>query len=146
MVITRLEKDGASYCPAKADGEKIVLGVDGNSLIVNAKDHWGAEQGIVDVYTHGQSEPLTLDGDDTASGIYNVATIVIPPQKTELIEAGTETDAQTGEEKTVVKMETEPLDMAAVQVTLWPLPFEIAAPAEKQEETATETAETKEEA
>ena len=134
MVITKLDKDSASYCPAKADGEKIVLGVDGNSMIVNTRDHWGAEQGIVDVYTHGQSEPLTLDGDDKAGGIYNVATIVIQAQKTELIEAGTEKDAQTGEEKTVVKTEIQPLDMEAVQVTLWPLPFDVVAPETKETE------------
>lgn len=142
MVITRLEKEDGIYCPAAESGTAITLGTKSNSLTVDAAEHYGMEQGIVDVFTHGPGEPLTLDGSDTAGGIYNVATIVIPAQKVELIEADTEIDEQTGEEKMVVKAEAQPLDMAAVQITLWPLPFDITAPAKTTTETtATEAAE-----
>ena len=61
-----------------------------------------------------------------------------------LAEPQKQVNEQTGKEETVIKIETLPLDMDAVQVTLWPLPFAIAAP-EKQETTADKTAETVEE-
>ena len=144
MVIDKLEKEDATYAPVKAAGANITLGVDGNSIVIDATEHWSAEQSIVDVYTRGAGQPLTLDAADGDSGIYNVATIVIPPKKSEIVEAGTQVNEQTGKEETVIKIETLPLDMDAVQVTLWPLPFAIAAP-ERQENTADKTAETVEE-
>ncbi len=144
MVIDKLDKMGAVYAPVKVADTSITLGVDGNSLTVDAAEHWGAEQSIVDVYTRGAGQPLTLDAADGDSGIYNVATIVIPPQKSGVVEAGTQVSEQTGKEEVAVKIETLPLDMEAVHVTLWPLPFEITAPM-NQEDTANETAEMKEE-
>lgn len=128
MVIDNLLKDGVYYTPAKAEGTSIMLGVDGNSIAVDATEHWGPEQSVVDVYTRGAGQPLTLDTTNSDSGIYTVATIVIPPKKSEIVEAGTQVNEQTGKEETVVKIETLPLDMDAVQVTLWPLPFSITAP------------------
>ena len=132
MVIDDLLKDGVYYTPAKAEGTSIMLGVDGNNITVDAAKHWGPEQNVVDVYTRGAGKPLTLDTADSDSGIYTVATIVIPPQKSKMVEAGTQVNEQTGKEETVVKIETLPLDMDAVRVVRWPLPFEIAAPEEKQ--------------
>ena len=132
MVIDYLLKDGVYYTPAKAEGTSIMLGVDGNSITVDAAKHWGPEQSVVDVYTRGASQPLTLDTAGSDSGIYTVATIVIPPQKNRMVEAGTQVNEQTGKEETVVKVETLPLDMDAVRVVRWPLPFEIMAPEEKQ--------------
>lgn len=139
MVIDKLDKMGAVYTPVKVVNTSITLGVDGNSLTVDATEHWSAEQSIVDVYTRGAGQPLTLDVADGDGGIYNVATIVIPPKKSEVIEAGTQVSEQTGKEEAAVKIETLPLDMEAVQVTLWPLPFEITAPT-SQKDTADETA------
>lgn len=139
MVIDRLNKMGAVYTPVKVADTSITIGVDGNSITVDATEHWGAEQSIVDVYTCGAGQPLTLDAADGDSGIYNVATIVIPPKKHKAVEAGAQVSEQTGKEETAVKIETLPLDMEAVQVTLWPLPFEITAPT-GQEDTADETA------
>lgn len=139
MVIDKLNKMGAVYTPVKVVDTSITIGVDGNSLTVDATEHWGAEQSIVDVYTCGAGQPLTLDAADGDSGIYNVATIVIPPKKHKAVEAGAQVSEQTGKEETAVKIETLPLDMEAVQVTLWPLPFEITAPT-SQEDTADETA------
>lgn len=130
MVIDNLLKDGVYYTPAKAEGTSIMLGVDGNSITVDAAEYWGAEQSVVDVYTRGAGQPLTLD--TAGSGIYTVATIVIPAQKSRMVEAGTQVNEQTGKEETVVKVETLPLDMDAVRVVRWPLPFEITAPEEKQ--------------
>lgn len=144
MVIEKLEKGDAAYAPVSVAGTNITLGVDGNNLVIDATEHWDAEQSVVDVYTRGAGQPLTLDAADGDSGIYNVATIVIPPKKSEIVEAGTQVNEQTGKEETVIKIETLPLDMDAVQVTLWPLPFAIVAP-EKQETTADKTAETVEE-
>lgn len=132
MVIDNLLKDGVYYTPAKADGTSIMLGVDGNSITVDAAEHWGPEQSVIDVYTRGAGQPLTLDAADGDSGVYNVATIVIPPKKSKMVEAGTQVNEQTGKEETVVKVETLPLDMDAVRVVRWPLPFEITAPEEKQ--------------
>lgn len=128
MVIDKLEKEDAAYAPVKVAGTSITLGVDGNNLVIDATEHWDAEQSVVDVYTHGAGQPLTLDAADGDSGIYNVATIVIPPKKSEIVEASTQVNEQTGKEETVIKIETLPLDMDAVQVTLWPLPFSITAP------------------
>lgn len=139
MVIDKLNKMGAVYTPVKVVDTNITLGVDGNSLTVDATEYWGAEQSIVDVYTCGAGQPITLDAADGDSGIYNVATIVIPSKKHEVVEAGTQVSEQTGKEEAAVKIETLPLDMEAVQVTLWPLPFEITAPT-SQEDTADETA------
>ena len=144
MVIDKLEKEGAAYAPVKVSGTSITLGVEGNSIVIDATDHWSAEQSVVDVYTRGAGQPLTLDAADGDSGIYTVATIVIPPKKSKMVEAGTQVNEQTGKEETVIKIETLPLDMDAVQVTLWPLPFAIVAP-EKQDNTADKTAETAEE-
>ena len=144
MVIDRLEKEGAAYAPVSAADTNITLGVDGNNLIIDATEHWSTEQSVVNVYTRGAGQPLTLDAVDGDSGIYNVATIVIPPKKSEIVEAGTQVNEQTGKEETVIKIETLPLDMDAVQVTLWPLPFSITAP-EKQDNTADKAAETAEE-
>lgn len=144
MVIDKLEKEAATYAPVKASGTSITLGVDGNNIVIDATEHWNTEQSVVDVYTRGAGQPLTLDAADGDSGIYNVATIVIPPKKSEIVEAGTQLNEQTGKDETVIKIETLPLDMDAVQVTLWPLPFAIVAP-EKQETTADKTAETVEE-
>lgn len=132
MVIDNLLKDGVYYTPAKAEGTSITLGVDGNSIVVDAAEYWGPEQSVVDVYTRGAGQPLTLDTAGSDSGIYTVATIVIPPQKSRMVEAGTQLNEQTGKEETVVKVETLPLDMDAVRVVRWPLPFEITAPEEKQ--------------
>jgi hypothetical protein len=132
MVIDKLEKEDATYAPVKAAGTSITLGVDGNNLVIDATEHWNAEQSVVDVYTRGAGQPLTLDAADSDSGIYTVATIVIPAQKSRMVEAGTQVNEQTGKEETVVKMETLPLDMDAVRVVRWPLPFEITAPEEKQ--------------
>lgn len=131
MVIDKLEKEDAAYAPVKVAGTSITLGVDGNNLVIDATEHWDAEQSVVDVYTHGAGQPLTLDAADGDSGIYNVATIVIPPKKSEIVEAGTQVNEQTGKEETVIKIETLPLDVDAVRVTLWPLPFEVHA--EKKE-------------
>lgn len=128
MVIEKLEKGDAAYAPVKVAGTSITLGVDGNNLVIDATEHWDAEQSVVDVYTRGAGQPLTLDAADGDSGIYNVATIVIPPKKSKMVEAGTQVNEQTGKEETVIKIETLPLDMDAVQVTLWPLPFSITAP------------------
>ena len=128
MVIEKLEKGDAAYAPVKVAGTSITLGVDGNKLVIDATEHWDAEQSVVDVYTRGAGQPLTLDAADGDSGIYNVATIVIPPKKSKMVEAGTQVNEQTGKEETVIKIETLPLDMDAVQVTLWPLPFSITAP------------------
>lgn len=128
MVIDKLAKEGACYAPVKTAGTSIALGVDGNSLMVDTTELWSAEQSVVDVYTRGAGQPLTLDAADGDSGIYNVATIVIPPKKSKMVEAGTQVNEQTGKEETVIKIETLPLDMDAVQVTLWPLPFSITAP------------------
>nr|WP_304099880.1 hypothetical protein [Mitsuokella multacida] len=144
MVIDKLEKEDATYAPVKAAGTNITFGVEGNSIIIDATEHWSAEQSVVNVYTRGAGQPLTLDAADGDSGIYNVATIVIPPKKSELVEAGTQVNEQTGKEETVIKIETLPLDMDAVQVTLWPLPFSITAP-EQQDSTVGKTAETVEE-
>lgn len=144
MVIDKLEKEDATYAPVKASGTSITLGVEGNSIVIDTTERWNTEQSVVDVYTRGAGQPLTLDAADGDSGIYNVATIVIPPKKSEVVEAGTQVNEQTGKEETVIKIETLPLDMDAVQVTLWPLPFAIAAP-EKQETKADKTAETVEE-
>ena len=144
MVIDKLAKEGACYAPVKIAGTSIALGVDGNSLTVDATEYWSAEQSVVGVYTRGAGQPLTLDAADGDSGIYNVATVFIPLKKSKMVEAGTQVNEQTGKEETVVKIEALPLDMDAVQVTLWPLPFAIAAP-EKQETTADKTAETVEE-
>lgn len=131
MVIDKLEKEDAAYAPVKVAGTSITLGVDGNNLVIDATEHWDAEQSVVDVYTHGAGQPLTLDAADGDNGIYNVATIVIPPKKSEIVEAGTQVNEQTGKEETVIKIETLPLDVDAVRVTLWPLPFEVHA--EKKE-------------
>lgn len=139
MVIDKLAKEDACYVPVKAAGTSITFGVDGNSLTVDATEHWSAEQSIVDVYTRGAGQPLTLDAADGDSGIYNVATIVIPPQKSTVVEAVATVSGQTKKEEAVAKIETLPLDMEAVQVTLWPLPFEITAPT-SQEDAADETA------
>lgn len=139
MVIDKLEKEDATYAPVSAAGTNITFGVDGNSIIIDATEHWNMEQSVVDVYTRGAGQPLTLDAADGDSGIYNVATIVIPPKKSEVVEAGTQVNEQTGKEETVIRIETLPLDMDAVQVTLWPLPFSITAP-EKQDNTAEEEA------
>ena len=128
MVIEKLEKGDAAYAPVKVAGTSITLGVDGNKLVIDATEHWDAEQSVVDVYTRGAGQPLTLDAADGDSGIYNVATIVIPPKKSKMVEAGTQVNEQTGKEETVIKIETLPLDMDGVQVTLWPLPFSITAP------------------
>ena len=128
MVIEKLEKGDAAYAPVKVAGTSITLGVDGNNLVIDATEHWDAEQSVADVYTRGAGQPLTLDAADGDSGIYNVATIVIPPKKSKMVEAGTQVNEQTGKEETVIKIETLPLDMDAVQVTLWPLPFSITAP------------------
>lgn len=144
MVIDKLEKGDAAYAPVKVDGTSIALGVDSNNLVIDATEHWDAEQSVVDVYTRGAGQPLTLDAADGGSGIYNVATIVIPPKRSEIVEAGTQVNEQTGKEETVVKIETLPLDMDAVRVTLWPLPFSITAP-EKQDNTADKKAEVAEE-
>lgn len=144
MVIDKLEKEDAAYAPVKVAGTSITLGVDGNNLVIDATEHWDTEQSVVDVYTRGAGQPLTLDAADGDSGIYNVVTIVIPPKKSEIVEAGTQVNEQTGKEETVVKIETLPLDMDAVQVTLWPLPFPITAP-EKQDNTADKKAEVAEE-
>ena len=132
MVIEKLEKGDAAYAPVKVAGTSITLGVDGNNLVIDATEHWDAEQSVVDVYTRGAGQPLTLDAADGDSGIYNVATIVIPPKKSKMVEAGTQVNEQTGKEETVIKIETLPLDMDAVRVVRWPLPFEITAPEEKQ--------------
>lgn len=139
MVIDKLAKEDACYVPVKAAGTSITFGVDGNSLTVDATEHWSAEQSIVDVYTRGAGQPLTLDAADGDSGIYNVATIVIPPQKSTVVEAVATVSGQTKKEEAVAKIETLPLDMEAVQVTLWPLSFEITAPT-SQEDAADETA------
>lgn len=139
MVIDKLDKIGAVYTPIKVAGTSITFGVDGNSLTVDATEHRSTEQSIVDVYTRGAGQPLTLDAADSDSGIYNVATIVIPPQKSTAVEAGTQVSGQAGKEEAAVKIETLPLDMEAVQVALWPLPFEITAPT-SQEDTADKTA------
>lgn len=144
MVIDKLEKEDATYAPVKAAGTNITFGVEGNSIVIDATEHWSAEQSVVDVYTRGAGQPLTLDAADGDSGIYNIATIVIPPKKSEVVEAGTQVNEQTGKEETAIKIETLPLDMDAVHVTLWPLPFAIVAP-EKQETTADKTAEAVEE-
>lgn len=144
MVIDKLEKEDATYSPVSVAGTNITLGVDGNNIVIDATEHWSAEQSVVNVYTRGAGQPLTLDAADGDSGIYNVATIVIPPKKSKIVEAGAQVNEQTGKEETVIKIETLPLDMDAVQVTLWPLPFAIVAP-EKQETTADKTAETVEE-
>lgn len=144
MVIDKLEKEDATYAPVSVAGTNITLGVDGNSIVIDTTEHWNTEQSVVDVYTRGAGQPLTLDAADGDSGIYNVATIVIPPKKSEIVEVGTQVNEQTGKGETVIKIETLPLDMDAVQVTLWPLPFAIVAP-EKQETTADKTAETAEE-
>ena len=144
MVIDKLEKEDATYVPVKAAGTNITFGVEGNSIVIDTTEHWNTEQSVVDVYTRGAGQPLTLDAADGDSGIYNVATIVIPPKKSEIVEAGTQVNEQTGKEETVIKIETLPLDIDAVQVTLWPLPFAIVAP-EKQDNTAVLSAETAEE-
>lgn len=144
MVIDKLEKEGACYAPVKTAGTSIALGVEGNSIVIDATEHWSAEQSVVDVYTRGAGQPLTLDAADGDIGIYNVATIVIPAQKTEIVENGTKTNEQTGKEETNYEVKVLPLDMEAVQVTLWPLPFEVAAP-EKETTEEAESADTKEE-
>lgn len=144
MVIDKLEKGGATYAPVKAAGTSITLCGDGNNLVIDATEYWSEEQSVVDVYTRGAGQPLTLDAVDDDGGIYNVATIIIPPKKSEIVEAGTQVNEQTGKEEKVIKIKTLPLDMDAVQVTLWPLPFPIAA-TEKQDSTADKTTETVEE-
>ena len=132
MVIDKLEKEDATYSPVSVAGTNITLGVDGNNIVIDATEHWSAEQSVVNVYTRGAGQPLTLDAAGSDSGIYTVATIVIPAQKSRMVEAGTQVNEQTGKEETVVKVETLPLDMDAVRVVRWPLPFEITAPEEKQ--------------
>jgi len=144
MVIDKLEKEDATYSPVSVAGTNITLGVDGNNIVIDATEHWSAEQSVVNVYTRGAGQPLTLDAADGDSGIYNVATIVIPAQKTETVENGTKTNEQTGKEETNYEVKVLPLDMEAVQVTLWPLPFEVAAP-EKETTEEAESADTKEE-
>lgn len=139
MVIDKLDKMGTVYTPVKVVDTSITFGVDGNSLTVDATEHWSAEQSIVDVYTRGAGRPLTLDAADGDSGIYNVATIVIPPQKKTVVDADTQVSGQTKKEEAAAKIEILPLDMEAVRATLWPLPFEITAPT-SQEDTAEETA------
>ena len=139
MDINKLDKMGAVYTPVKVVGTSITFGVDGNSLTVDATEYWSAEQSIVDVYTRGVGQPLTLDAADGDSGIYNVATIAIPPQRSTVVEAVTPASGQTKKEEAAAKIEILPLDMEAVQVTLWPLPFEITTPT-SQEDTADETA------
>lgn len=139
MDINKLDKMSAVYTPVKVVDTNITFGIDGNSLTVDATEHWGAEQSIVDVYTRGAGQPLTLDAEDGNSGIYNVATITIPPQKSTVAEADTQVSGQTKKEEAAAKTEILPLDMEAVQVTLWPLPFEITA-STSQEDTAEETA------
>lgn len=144
MVIETLPKDGAYFAPVKDAGTEITVGVDSNSVVIDAGKYQQTSQAVIDVWTKGAGQELTLDSDDAGNGIYNVATIVIPAQKTEIVENGTKVNEMTGKEEPDVKIERLPLDMDAVQVTLWPLPFSITAP-EKQDNTADKKAEVTEE-
>lgn len=128
MQIEKLDKEDALYAPVTLDGTMVTVGVEGNSVTIDAAELETAEQTVVDVYTHGAGEPLTTDTDNINGGIFNVATVVIPPEKTEIIEAGKKKNKQTGKEETVIKVEHLPLDIDAVKVTLWPLPFQVEAP------------------
>ena len=131
MVIETLPKDGAYFAPVKDAGTEITVGVDSNSVVIDAGKYQQTSQAVIDVWTKGAGQELTLDSDDAGNGIYNVATIVIPAQKTEIVENGTKVNEMTGKEEPDVKIERLPLDVDAVRVTLWPLPFEVYA--EKKE-------------
>lgn len=144
MVIETLPKDGAYFAPVKDAGTEITVGVDSNSVVIDAGKYQQTSQAVIDVWTKGAGQELTLDSDDAGNGIYNVATIAIPAQKTEIVENGTKMNEQTGKEETNYEMKVLPLDMEAVQVTLWPLPFEVSAP-EKETTEEAESADTKEE-
>ena len=129
LEIEKLEKDGAYFAPVKVDGTQVTLGVTDNSLTLDLAKLEQADQVIVDVVTHGDGEKLTLDKPEDS--VYNVATLVIPPAKTALVAVGTKVNEMTGKEEPDVKIERLPLDVDAVRVTLWPLPFEVYA--EKKE-------------
>lgn len=132
MEIEKLAKDGAYFAPIKVDGTQVTLGVAGNSLTLDMAKLEQADQVVVDVVTHGDGEELTLNKPDDS--VYNVATLVIPPAKTELVEVGTKVNEMTGEKEPDVKIERLPLDVDAVRVTLWPLPFEVHAEKKKTNE------------
>lgn len=132
MEIEKLEKDGAYFAPVKVDGTQVTLGVTDNSLTLDLAKLEQADQVIVDVVTHGDGEELTLGKPEDS--VYNVATLVIPPEKTELVEVGTKVNEMTGKEEPDVKIERLPLDVDAVRVTLWPLPFDVHAEKEETNE------------
>ena len=111
MEIEKLEKDGAYFAPVKVDGIQVTLGVEDNSLTIDLAKLEQADQVIVDVVTHGDGEKLTLDKPEDS--------------------VGTKVNEMTGKEEPDVKIERLPLDVDAVRVTLWPLPFEVHA--EKKE-------------
>lgn len=134
MVVDKLEKEGSFYAPVVANGTFLTFGTDTNFLTIDAADSYGDAESVVNVYTQGEGKDLTTDAGNGKDGIYTVATVTIPAVKTETVEAGTKVNEQTGKEETAYEVKQLPLDMEAVRVTLWPIPFEVKAEETKQEE------------
>ena len=104
-------RDSANVVPYAVDGTKITFGMDDNKITIDCAAKQTDMQVMIDVF-QSDDRSLTLDKE-----IFYVATVIIPPAKYNIVDAG-EKDDMGNEKYNKVKID---LMDNLVQVVLWPL-------------------------
>ncbi len=141
MYVTEVGKKEGVRVPFTEDGTRITFGIEENSFAVDAAELQQDNQVSFDVMQDDNGKLGT-------EGNWYAATLTIPPKKYEMVEDEKNvTVSEDGEEERGLVPQEIPLDMGAVEITLYPLEKPLEEPEENGMEgmASAETEDTEEE-